>query len=165
MGGAPIAHERSVLMRRLWACMAFPAPAAVLPEPETRMARGQRAPHRTIRLRQLMRAHCPTLRIFCCWEDGACRYSAVPALLLRRVPGAGAERGSSNSAHVEAPASSGNPNTSGSNATGSGSANGGGGASSGNSSGGGSSSGGSSGGNAVAPTPSEPEPTGADHPR
>ena len=56
-----------------------------LPEPETRMARGQRAPHRTIRLRQLMRAHCPTLRIFCCWEDGACRYSAVPALLLRRV--------------------------------------------------------------------------------
>ena len=72
-------------MRRLWACMAFPAPAAVLPEPETRMARGQRAPHRTIRLRQLMRAHCPTLRIFCCWEDGACRYSAVPALLLRRV--------------------------------------------------------------------------------
>lgn len=72
--------------------------------------------------------------------------------------GAGAERGSSNSAHVEAPASSGNPNTSGSNATGSGSANGGGGASSGNSSGGGSSSGGSSGGNAVAPTPSEPEP-------
>lgn len=47
--------------------------------------RGQRAPHRTIRLRQLMRAHCPTLRIFCCWEDGACRYSAVPALLLRRV--------------------------------------------------------------------------------
>ena len=72
--------------------------------------------------------------------------------------GAGAEGGSSNSAHVEAPASSGDPNTSGSNATGSGSANGGGGASSGNSSGGGSSSGGSSGGNAVAPTPSEPEP-------
>ena len=82
--------------------------------------------------------------------------------------GASAERGSSNSARVEAPASSGNPNTSGSNATGSGSANGGGGAFSGNSSGGGSasgepsgggsSSGGSSGGNAVAPTPSEPEP-------
>ena len=48
--------------------------------------------------------------------------------------GAGAERGSSNSAHVEARASSGNT------------------------SGGGSSSGGSSGGNAVAPTPSEPEP-------
>lgn len=82
--------------------------------------------------------------------------------------GASAERGSSNSARVEAPASSGNPNTSGSNATSSGSANGGGGASSGNSSGGGSasgepsgggsSSGGSSGGNAVAPTPSEPEP-------
>lgn len=82
--------------------------------------------------------------------------------------GAGAERGSSNSARVEAPASSGNPNTSGSNATGSGSANGGSGASSGNSSGsgsasgessgGGSSSGGSSGGNAVAPTPSDPKP-------
>lgn len=82
--------------------------------------------------------------------------------------GAGAERGSSNSARVEAPASSGNLNTSGSNATGSGSASGGGGASSGNSSGGGSasgessgggsSSGGSSGGNAVAPTPSDPKP-------
>lgn len=82
--------------------------------------------------------------------------------------GAGAERGSSNSARVEAPASSGNSNTSGSNATGSGSANGGSGASSGNSSGGGSasgessgggsSSGGSSGGNAVAPTPSDPKP-------
>lgn len=60
--------------------------------------------------------------------------------------GAGAERGSSNSARVEAPASSGNPNTSGSNATGSGSANGGSGASSGNSSGSGSASGESSGG-------------------
>ena len=82
--------------------------------------------------------------------------------------GAGAEGGSSNSAHVEAPASAGDPNTSGSNATGSGSTNGGSGASSGNPSGGGSasgepsgggsSSGGSSGGNAVAPTPSDPEP-------
>lgn len=82
--------------------------------------------------------------------------------------GAGAERESSNSARVEVPASSGNPNASGSNATGSGSASGGSGASSGNSSGGGSasgessgggsSSGGSSGGNAVAPTPSDPKP-------
>lgn len=82
--------------------------------------------------------------------------------------GAGAEGGSSNSAHVEAPASSGDPNTSGSNATGSGSTNGGSGASSGNPSGGGSasgepsgggsSSGGPSGGNAVAPTPSDPKP-------
>lgn len=82
--------------------------------------------------------------------------------------GAGVEHGSSNSVRVEAPASSGNLNASGSNATGSGSANGGSGASSGNSSGGGSapgepsgggsSSGGSSGGNSDASTPSEPEP-------
>ena len=46
---------------------------------------GQRAPHRTVRLRQLMRARCPTLRIFCCWEGGARRCSAVPASLLRRI--------------------------------------------------------------------------------
>ncbi len=82
--------------------------------------------------------------------------------------GAGVEHGSSNSVRVEAPASSGNLNASGSNATGSGSANGGSGASSGNSSGGGSapgepsgggsSSGGSSGGNSDASTPSDPEP-------
>ena len=49
------------------------------------MARGQRAPHRTVRLRQLMRARCPTLRIFCCWEGGARRCLAVPASLLRRI--------------------------------------------------------------------------------
>ena len=82
--------------------------------------------------------------------------------------GAGVEHGSSNSVRVEAPASSGNLNASGSNATGFGSANGGSGASSGNSSGGGSapgepsgggsSSGGSSGGNSDASTPSDPEP-------
>ena len=42
------------LLRRLWACYGGRSRRREWP-------RAQRAPHRTIRLRQLMRAHCPTL--------------------------------------------------------------------------------------------------------
>lgn len=63
------------------------------------MARGQRAPHRTVRLWHLMRARCPTPRIFCCWEGGARRCSAVPVLLLRRI-GARALRADPRTRHM-----------------------------------------------------------------
>lgn len=82
---APIAHECSALMAPLMVRMAFPLRATIPLGPEARMAREQRASHRTIGLWQQPRARHPTLRICYCWEGGARRYSAVPALLLRRV--------------------------------------------------------------------------------
>ena len=134
------------------------------------------ATHRTARLWHLMRARCPTPRILPPLGGRSASLLGGSGFAAPTNRGAGAEGGSSNSAHVEAPASSGDPNTSGlerdrlwfherrirrffGNPSGGGSASGS------NLRGGGSSSGGSSGGNAVAPTPSDPEPDPEpDHP-